>query len=422
MLRLAVKMLMGDRAKYAGLLFGITFTSFLVTFAGSYFCGFMTRGFALIAENPAADVWVMDPAVESSEPTTNIPDSVLARVRSVEGVSFAVPLAVATADARFPNGRFQSFQLIGVDDATLFGLPPLQGGVSSTVLRTPDAVVVDPGGTDGKLDTPILKADQWPYGQPHLGVSTNELTPAAFYRFIPDSLKPHLGVPTRELAAGDELLVNDHRVVVRARSRALPRFPPRPLMYTTLSNTSHILLPERHFVTFVLAKTSPGVPPRELAARIQAQTGLRARSSGDFEADTVGWLLVNSEDVGDMASMISIAMLVGFGVTGVMLFMFTSEALKQYAVLKAMGATSKLLLSMVFVQSGVCALLGTGLGLGLCAIVGQVAAVQFDYPFRMMWFTPVVGGLMVLLVSVVAALISARPVLKLEAAIVFAGR
>ena len=51
MLRVALKMLMGDRAKYAGLLSGIAFTSFLVTFAASYFCGFMTRGFALIAEN-----------------------------------------------------------------------------------------------------------------------------------------------------------------------------------------------------------------------------------------------------------------------------------------------------------------------------------------------------------------------------------
>jgi putative ABC transport system permease protein len=58
----------------------------------------------------------------------------------------------------------------------------------------------------------------------------------------------------------------------------------------------------------------------------------------------------------------------------------------------------------------------------LCAIVGRIALVEADYPFRMMWFTPILGGLMVMLVSVVAALISARPVLKLEPAIVFAGR
>jgi putative ABC transport system permease protein len=67
-------------------------------------------------------------------------------------------------------------------------------------------------------------------------------------------------------------------------------------------------------------------------------------------------------------------------------------------------------------------LLGTGLGLGLCAIVGQIAAAEADYPFRMMWFTPVFGGTMVVLVSLVAAAISARPVFKLHPGIVFAGR
>src|SRR5258708_14885436 len=99
MLRLALKMLVGDRTKYAGLLFGITFTSFLVTFAFSYFCGFMTRGFALIAESPTADGWVMDPAVESAEQTTNLPDSALVWGGSVEGVLSGVPLSLGTAQA-----------------------------------------------------------------------------------------------------------------------------------------------------------------------------------------------------------------------------------------------------------------------------------------------------------------------------------
>jgi putative ABC transport system permease protein len=397
MLRIALKMLLGDRGKYAGVLFGITFTAFLVTFAASYFTGFMTRGFAVIAENSAADVWVMDPAVESPEQTTNIPLSVLYRVRSIEGVASAMPLALGTAEARLPNGRVQPFQVVGVDDATLFGVPPLRDHVSPAVLRDPDAVVVDAGGTEGKLATPLLPRDRWPYGG------------------------PHLDVPTRPLQDGDELLVNDHRVVVRGLSEALPRFPPRPLLYTTFSNAGRILLPERHRLTFVLAAAAPGVAARDLATRIAARTGLKARASDDFKADTVRWFLVNSEDVGDIAAMLTLAMSVGFGVAGVMLYMFTTENLKQYAVLKAMGATSGLLLAMIFVQAGLCALLGTGFGLGLCGVIGEIAS-DAGYPFRMMWFTPLMGTAVVFLVSVVAAGISVRPVLKLEPAVVFAGR
>ena len=397
MLRVALKMLIGDRVKYAGLLFGIAFMSFLVTFAGSYFAGFMTRSFALIAENPGTDVWVMDPAVRSVEPTINLPSSALDRVRSVEGVAAAVPLALGTTDVRFPNGRFQSFQVIGVDDATLRGLPQLTSGVPPAILRTPDAVVVESGGTSGKLQTPINKADQW-YDGP-----------------------PRLDVPTRRLAAGDDLLVNDHRVRVVARGNGLPRYPARPLMYTTYSNALRILPPERRRLTFVLASAAPGVAPRALAKRIEQRTGLRARASDDFKADTVWWTLANSEDVGDIETMLSIAVLVGFGVTGVLLYMFTNENLRQYAVLKAMGATPQLLLAMIFVQAGLCAIIGTGLGIGGCAIAGSFLTGS-DYPFRMMWFTPVLGMLTVLLVSIVAAAFSARPALKLEPGIVFAGR
>ena len=58
-----------------------------------------------------------------------------------------------------------------------------------------------------------------------------------------------------------------------------------------------------------------GVDPGLLAERIAAGTGLRARTSDDFEADTVRWYLTNSEDVGYVGAMLSLAISVGFGET-----------------------------------------------------------------------------------------------------------
>lgn len=396
MFRIALKMLVADRAKFAGLLFGIAFTSFLVTFAASYFCGFMTRGFSLVSENRTADVWVMDPAVESVEQTINMPSSALSRVRSVEGVGYAAPLALGSVDARFANGRFQAFQVIGVDDALLAGVPAIPGH-SANELRARGAVIVDAGGTNGKLQTPAFVRDQWP----HDGV--------------------HLDVPTRGLTKGDELLVNDQLVRVLGESATLPRFPPRPLLYTTLSNAARILPVEPHLLTFVMAKAAGDISPRVLATRIQQRTGLRARAAEDFKSDTVRWFLVNSEDVGDIAAMLTLAMTMGFGVTGVMLYMFTYENQKQYAVLKALGASPRTLVTMVLAQAAVCALLGTGMGLGVCGLVGEIV-IKLGFPFRMMWFTPLVGMLGVLLVGIAAAVISVRPVVKLQPAVVFAGR
>lgn len=399
MLRIALKMLMGDRAKYIGLLLGIAFTAFLVTFALSYFAGFMTRGFALISENPTADVWVMDPAVHSTEMTINMSDSALGRVRSVHGVGYAVPLSLSDVTARFPNGHFQTFQMIGVEDATLAGAPTLEDGRSPNVLHSPDSVIVDAGGTSGKLQTPLYQKDKWPFD----GV--------------------HLDAPTRRVSFGDELLINDKRVAVAGISQTIPRFPPRPLLYTTYSNVKYLIPSESKLLTFVMVRAEKGVSSQALAQQIEKQTGLRARTAEQFKEDTVRWFLINSEDVGDMAAMLILAMTVGFGVTGVMLYMFTYENLKQYAVLKAMGASASMLMKMIFVQAGTSAILGVGLGIGVCTIIGEgIVAMGVDYPFRLMWFAPIIGMLGVLLVSLTAAAISARPVLKLDPGIVFAGR
>jgi putative ABC transport system permease protein len=170
-----------------------------------------------------------------------------------------------------------------------------------------------------------------------------------------------------------------------------------------------------------MAKARPGVAPSDLAARIGQHTGLRARTREQFKSDTVRWFLINSEDVGDIAAMLTLAMTMGFGVTGVMLFMFTYERQTQYAVLRTLGATPSDLVCMVLAQAAVCALIGTGLGLGLCGIAGEVV-LRLGFPFRMMWFAPLLGIVGVLLVCAAAAVVSLRPVIRLQPAVVFAGR
>jgi len=396
MYHIALKMLGGDRIKFTTLILGVTFTAFLVSFAVSYFCGFMTRGFALISETPG-DIWVMDQAVSSVEQTTNLSESAILRVRSVPGVSGAVPLLIGSAEVRFPNGSFQSFQIIGADDSSLAGLPCTEG-LNYPVLRQPGQVMVDDGGTENKLLTPLRTDDTWPRDG-----------------------RSRAGVAMRRLANGDQLELNDHRIHIAGVSNTHPRYPAKPLMYMTLANARRILPAERRQISFILVSAAPDINPQTLAAHIEQQTGLKARTASDFKADTVHWYLLNSEDVGDVMSMLILAIAVGFGVTGVMLYMFTSESLKQYAVLSALGTLPSQLLKMVFLQAAVCGLSGAGIGTGLCA-VADLFLHKSDYPFRMMWFAPLSGGGMVILTGIIAAIFSARPVLKLEPAMVFAGR
>jgi putative ABC transport system permease protein len=57
----------------------------------------------------------------------------------------------------------------------------------------------------------------------------------------------------------------------------------------------------------------------------------------------------------------------------------------------------------------------------LCALAGR-AFLFYGFPFRLMWFAPVLGGAAVLLVCIGAAALSIRPVLKLQPASFLAGR
>ena len=80
----ALRILLGDRAKYFGLIFGIAFSTMLMSNQISIFAGLMLRTAGQILDAREADVWVMDPRVEYVDEIEPMTDMQRGRVRGVD--------------------------------------------------------------------------------------------------------------------------------------------------------------------------------------------------------------------------------------------------------------------------------------------------------------------------------------------------
>src|SRR5215469_6952756 len=143
---IALKMLTGDRAKYLALIFAIAFSTFLLENQTSIFAGILKRTGSQIHDVIDADIWVMDRATEYFEQTKALKDTDLERVRGVDGVKWAVKLYKGSPVARTMAGKFAVTFGLGVDDATLTGVPRKKLMGSWDRLREPDSVVIDKAG------------------------------------------------------------------------------------------------------------------------------------------------------------------------------------------------------------------------------------------------------------------------------------
>src|SRR5208283_3571057 len=153
-LKLAYKLLVNDKAKFTALLVGITFAVFLIIQMTAMFAGTMKRASATVL-NLGASMWVMDPAVQTVANTIGMPDYVLDAVRSMQGVSYAVPVYTGGALVKLADGAYQSVTVVGLDDTSLFGRPPLlQGKIEDIYGENAFIVVKDPEFT--KLGNPHI--------------------------------------------------------------------------------------------------------------------------------------------------------------------------------------------------------------------------------------------------------------------------
>jgi putative ABC transport system permease protein len=376
---IALKMLTGDRSKYLGLIFGVSFATVLMTQQISIFAGIMRRTASQILDVRDADIWVMDNKVRFIDEVPGLPSTDLDRVRGVAGVAWAVKLYKGQVRARLADGNFRNVILFGLDDATLVGGPQEMIAGNLADLRQADAVIIDKAG----------------------------------YEYM---------WPDEPYKLGRVFEMNDRRALLVGVCKASAPFTTLPVLYTRYSQAAWFVPRERNLMSFVLVKPQEGVPAKEVCQNIEERTGLMALTQEEFFWKTIAYFLGSTGIPVNFGITIALGFIIGVAIAGQTFYLFTIENLKQFGALKAMGLSNIRIVGMIVLQALVVGLIGYGIGVGLTAIFFESTAhITVLSGLYMFWEVMAGTGGAVLVIVVLASLLSIRRVLVLEPAVVFRG-
>ena len=374
----AIRMLTGDRVKFIGLVFGIAFSTLLITQQLTIFVNLLMRGASAVYDVSTANIWVMDPVGRTADVTLPMPSTALDRVRGVPGVFYAAPMLRVNATIRTAEGKIEGVTVVGLDDATLIGLPRRMKQGERSALSAPDSVFID--------DTGARKL----FGE-------------------------------RNDIIGTRLELNDRRAVIGGIVDATPTFTAGVILYTKYSNALNFVPGTRNRLSFILVQTDPGLNPADVVKAIENRTRLRARLSEDFAKDGINFIIETTGIPINFGITVILGVIVGIAIVGLTFSLFIRDNIKQFGALKAIGVTNNKIRVMVAAQSGLVALIGYGIGFFLTAVFIAAGAANSDAfkGFYIPWQIPLITACVILVIIFLTGLIGLRSVLKLEPAEVF---
>lgn len=374
-LKLAYKLLVNDKAKFTALLVGITFSVFLIIQMTAMFAGTMKRASATVI-NIGASMWIMDPAVETVAQTTGMPDYVLDAARSMQGVSYAVPIYSGAALAKLADGTYQYVTILGLDDTSLFGRPELIEGKIEDIYGE-NAFIVVKDAEFSKLENPRV---------------------------------------------GTEFQVNDHRgVIVGIAKVASSGLFGVPTLYTTYERALQYLPNPRFTIAYVLVE--PKSPADVIRIKQQTQAlGYLALTKDEF-TDRITRFYIYQTGMGtNLLIMTVMSFIVGLSISGQTFYTFVLENLDKFGALKAIGAKSHELVFMILFQASFTALTGYGLGIGLCVLLITLARLRLpDYAALITYWNLGLAFLLVLIIAAISSYFGVRKVLRIEPFEIFRG-
>ena len=316
----AVKMMFHDKLKMFGTLVGVLFAVILSNQQLGTFLGLLSKN-TMYVDNGGADLWIVPPPTTQFLAVDTMPDSTVLAARTLDGVVWASPVIVGQSPVKNPTGGFEAVTLIGVELPERHGGPWNMVAGSADALELPDAVILE----DSQREK---------FGNADLG-------------------------SVREISG--------RKMTVAGFTWGLLPFGPS-YAFTEFTRAREILGVENYRVHFVLVKIKDPAnlesAKRDLQARVPDQLVLTTR---EFDTRIVKFILTRTPIGITFGTSAAFGLIVGFVIVALTMFSAIVDNVREFGTLKAIGATTRDLAKLLFVQSVIYATMGYGLGIFLVA-------------------------------------------------------
>jgi putative ABC transport system permease protein len=352
-------------------LLGVTFAVILMLVQSGIYFGYM-NGVSGAIDHCEGDLWIAAAHTINADTARPIPEEDILRIKATPGIAWAEKLTHGWAYLKLPDGSGIWSQVVGFNPDTGIGGPweVVQGRI--TDLKKPGTYMVD------EASLPLLNGAR----------------------------------------VGDKLENFDQKMEIAGISRGAKSYNTYPVMFTSYKTAQEQSPNLDDRIHFIVAKFESGADRPSTLERLRRSAHLEVYAKSEFSRKVRSyWATKTGIGVG-IGITVLLGFIVGLVVVGQTLYSATVEKLRDYATLKAMGATNFELGATVWTQAGIIGLFGymTGSSVAVLAKMASknsVAAVDLGPGlFVVVFFATLVmclGG----------TVLSILRVLKVDPAVVF---
>lgn len=367
------KMLIGNRAAFLGMIFGVFLAILLISQQSAIYLGLISRSYRIVSNIPQPNIWVIDPATRGEDLIRSMPKDYLQYVRSTPEVEWAVPVNYYLLPIKTTSGKYKVAEIYGIDDQTMVGTPKLISGSAEDLYRE-GAVIIDSNSADDLLAKTSSNGKKIP------------------------------------LKVGDEIEINGLRAVIVGIAKTTPGFFPQPVIFAINSQVQQFSGTSR--IQYVAAKTRPGANVNDVIKQINTNKNVVAVTKKQMQS-RIAHHFLKTGILTNYGISVLLGMIIGFSIAGQIFYIMTLQNLEFYALIKALGGTKKMILKMILFQALLVGFIGYILGTAATLLWGfatKNTTLAFEFPVTLLLFT----GCLALIICAFIAFLCVKKVFKTD--------